>query len=108
MKKGYRYASEKLSAARRALMLPHPKGEEHSIIGAFHECMLAFHDLDRSELPDDPRTWIATVERLMDTTDIPEDPNGTWLIKARQLSEEDRFDLSRTVDELAWWFSHNA
>jgi hypothetical protein len=35
----YRYPAEKLAAARRILMLPHPKGEADSLGVAFLECI---------------------------------------------------------------------
>ena len=34
----YMHLAEKLSDARRALMLPHPEGETESIVNAFSEC----------------------------------------------------------------------
>jgi hypothetical protein len=90
-------------------MLPHPRGEAASIASAFHECFLGLGDLIRDDLDPDARTWIATLEALMGTTGI-QDPSGrgTWQIKAETLTEDERFTLSRTVDELAWWFhSHS-
>lgn len=41
----------------------------------------------------------------MDTTGI-KDPagKGAWYIKAEQLTEEQKFELSSVVDELAHWF----
>ena len=51
----FAYPAEKLSAARRILMIPHPRGEAESIANAFHECSLGLHDLKRNELDDKAR-----------------------------------------------------
>ncbi len=101
----YGYQSEKLSAARHCLMLPHSQGVESSIANAFHECTLAFHDMDESGLSDDARTWVSKIKEIMDTTGL-EDPNdeGTWVVKARDLSVDQQIELSRVVDELAHYF----
>jgi hypothetical protein len=99
------YQSEKFSVARRALMLPHPRGEDASIASAFGECTLGLHHLDRSTLDDDARAWVRRLEELMDTTGLS-DPatDGLWAVKARKLSIDEKLELSRTVDELAHWF----
>jgi hypothetical protein len=104
----YGYAAEKLAAARRALMLPHPNGEPRSILTAYMECILAFNGLDRDKLPEDPSTWIHTIEELMDTTGIPESDRGTGIVKAERMTVEERSTFSHAVDELAWWFSHHS
>jgi hypothetical protein len=61
--------------------------------------------LDESGLDDNARTWISKINEFMDTTGL-HDPNseGLWTIKARQLSTDDKIELSRCVDELAHWF----
>lgn len=99
------YQSEKFATARRALMLPHSRGEHSSIADAFHECSLGLHGLDRTALDDDSRRWLDSLERLMDTTGLS-DPNGEglWTVKARTLTVDDKLELSRIVDELAFWF----
>jgi len=101
----FMYQAEKLSAAMRSLMLPHPQGEAESIMHAFHNCSLGFHDLHDKDLDDNARSWVATIKELMDTTGI-DDPmgRGTWLIKAERLTEDQRCELSNAVDELAHWF----
>jgi len=83
----YRYLSEKLSAARYALMLPHSQGEEASISQAFHECVLGFHDLDEEQLDDNERDWVSTIKLLMEAL--------------RPLSTDQMIELSSSVDELA-------
>jgi len=101
----FTYPSEKFSVARSSLMLPHPRGEAASIASAFHECSLGLHDVRDEDLDNHARGWVAKLRELMDTSGI-QDPTGRgmWLIKAEQLSEEEKFELSRIVDELAHWF----
>lgn len=99
------YQSEKFSVARRALMLPHPHGEDASIASAFFECSLGLTDLDRSKLDDNATAWIRRLEKLMDNTGLS-DPagNGLHALKAQKLSIDEKLELSRIVDELAHWF----
>ena len=86
-------------------MLPHPRGEAASISSAFHECSLGLHELDRQDVDDNAAQWLRQLDDLMNTDGL-EDPHekGTWLVKAEQLSEDQKFDLSRIIDELAHWF----
>lgn len=101
----YGYQSEKLSAARHCLMLPHSQGIEHSIAHAFHECSLALHQMDESDLDDNARSWIAKIKGFMDTTDITNAAGeGAWAVKARGMTTDQQIELSRAVDELAHWF----
>ncbi|MBK1888460.1 hypothetical protein Undi14_00335 [Undibacterium sp. 14-3-2] len=101
----FSYQAEKLSVARRNLMLPHPTGEAASIAAAFHECHNAFHNIDREGLDDNSRQWVEKIEGLMGTNGL-QDPNGvgTWHIKAEQLSVDEKRELSSAVNELAHWF----
>lgn len=101
----YAYAWEKFSAARRSLMLPHPRGEASSIADAFHECSLGLRDIQLDDLDSDSRSSVLTLQSLMNTDGI-EDVNGigTWRIKGDRLSVDQRIDLSRLIDELASWF----
>ena len=105
MKEQYKYSSEKFSVARRSLMLPQPRGEAESIASAFHEISLGLHNLDEGGLDEAARTWVEKIKKLMDTTGI-DDPagRGQWLIKAEQLKEDQKFELSRVLGELAHWF----
>jgi len=105
MKDQFRYPAEKFSVARLSLMLPHPRGEATSIASAFHEISLGLYDLDEVDLDEQARSWINEINELMDTTGI-KDPSGRgqWLIKAEQLTEDQKFELSRIVNELAYWF----
>lgn len=101
----YKYAAEKLAAARRALMAPHPDGEADSFGHAFLECDFGIRDVQLDKLDDNARTLIATIRRLMDTTGI-DDPQdrGTWFLKAERLNVDDKCQFSRAIDELADWF----
>lgn len=96
----YTYQSEKLSVARHRLMLPHSKGEAQSVIEALHECAHAFHNLDRDSLEDDPRRWIFKIEEYMGVTGFGETP-------ARELTTDEKIELSNTIDELAHWFERH-
>ena len=86
-------------------MLPHPRGESESIAHAFRSCSLGLHDLDRESLDDNARDWVRTIEKLMDTTGLSDpDGRGLWAVKAESLKEDQKFQLSRVVDELAHYF----
>lgn len=98
------YASEKFAAARRILMLPHPKGEATAVADAFHECSLGLHQLDRSKLDQNSLDWVNQLESLMDTKHV-QGETGRWLAKAETFSIDEKLEISRLVDELAWWFS---
>lgn len=87
----YTRQAEKLSAARRCLMLPHSHGIEQSISDAFRECGLAFHRMDESGLNDKSRQWVTTIKEFM-------------IVGAGSLSTNQQIELSRVVDELAHWF----
>ena len=101
----FSYQAEKFACARRALMLPHTNGIAASIEYAFMECSHGMHNLSKDSLDDSARNWINVIERFMDTSEI-QDPTGrgAWLIKAEQLSVDDQMELSRLIDELAFWF----
>jgi len=106
----YSYQSEKLSSARRALMLPHTGGEAQSIADAFLECSLAFHNFSENALGDDSaRDWVLQIKEFMNTDGL-HDPNikGTWFVKAETLDVDQKLTLSRAVDELAHWFAGRA
>lgn len=101
----YGYQAEKLSAARRCLMIPHPHGVGQSIADAFMECQLAFHRMVETGLDDNARRWVATIKGYMDTSGISAtEGEGIWVVKARTLDTDQQLELSRVVDELAHWF----
>jgi hypothetical protein len=100
------YQAEKFSAARRNLMLPHPRGAAQSIAGAFHACWLGLKDLQTDNLDEGVQNWLEKLEDLMDTSGIEDTSGrGKWVLKAEQLTEEQKLELSRVIDELAHWFT---
>jgi hypothetical protein len=99
------YQAETFSTARRILMLPHPRGEQDSIARAFHECSLGLHDLDRSGLDENARGRVKRLEELMAIAGFSEvNRVGAETVMACEPSLEEKFELSRIVDELAYWF----
>lgn len=102
----YGYQMQKFSQARQCLMLPHPMGEARSIAHAFDHCNHGLGELrDLEELDEDKRNSIQKLKGLMDTSGL-NDPNGrgTWEVKAEKLTEAQRFELSRVIDDLADFF----
>jgi hypothetical protein len=100
----YVYQAETFSAARRTLMLPHPRGEQDSIQRAFDECRLGLHDFDRDGLDENARGRVERLEELMATARVSDANVGAGAVKATELSLEEKFELSRIIDELAYWF----
>lgn len=101
----FAYQAEKLSAARSSLMLPHPQGEAQSIAHAFHECSLGLHELNEDQLDDNARSWVRRLKELMSTDGLRDpDGRGLWAVKAEDLGVDEKYELSRIVDELAHWF----
>lgn len=101
----YSYQVEKFSSARRALMLPHDRGEANSIVDAFHECNLAFNLFNESNLSETARNYIRKLKEYMDSTDIvDESGEGTWLVKARAFSTDEKREISHLINELAYLF----
>ena len=100
----YMHLAEKLSDARRALMLPHPEGETESIVNAFSECSQVLRIHPTPDLDDSASDWAETILGLMDTSKFDESAgDGTWDLKVSSLSVEDKYELSNAVDELASW-----
>lgn len=106
----FMYAAEKLDAARRSLMLPHPRGEAQSLANAFHECMLGLGGVRLDDLDENARSWLRTIRETSDTEGI-EDPTGqkgTWYIKAERLKDDEKQAFAHAVDELSHWFDRHA
>jgi hypothetical protein len=105
------YQMETFSKARGVLMAPHPKGEAESFMHAFNECGHGLRDLETKHpsddgLNDNVRGWLKIVRRIMDTSQIqPDSVKGTHLQKAEQLTIDEKFEFSHTLDELASWFA---
>lgn len=104
MNQKYMYPTEKLNAARRILMLPHPGGEARSLAGAFHECSLGLKGFSDEDFDSHSQTWFRTIRETMDTTGV-EDPSGegTWLRRAKSLDVDQKAAFASAVDELADW-----
>ena len=101
------YASEKFSTARHMLMLPHSSGEDASIADAFHEISLCLHGADIEAIEDiDTRQWIQKLQQFMNTEGL-DDPSGvgTYRVKARGFTTDDKIEISRLVDDLAYRLS---
>ncbi len=87
-------------------MLPHRQGEDASIASAFEFCKRAFHNFDETSIEDeDARGWVEAIKAFMDTTGV-DDPSGRgrWLVRAEQLTADQRAELSRALDALGTWF----
>lgn len=101
----YTYPAEKFSIARLTLMLPHPDGEHASLETALIECRLGLHRMNRAKLDQKIRSQIYTLECFMDSTGFSDaDGHSAWTIRLKGLSDEEKSEISRLVDELAYWF----
>jgi hypothetical protein len=102
----FSYQSEKLSSARRALMAPHPNGEEYGFVTAFNHCHHGLAELDLNHVEDeDARLWIDSIWRLMSTEGVRRvTGEGLWVQRARQMTLDEKEEFSRAVAELASWF----
>ena len=97
---------ETFSAARRALMLPHPDGEAESIVSAFAECDRGIKDVDQGGLDEHAWEWLGKLEALMNTDGLElKFGKALWTLKAERLSEDEKFELSDVVNSLADWFT---
>jgi hypothetical protein len=102
--KNFGYQAERFRSAVYELMLPHPKGEEDAIARAFHECSLAFQDLDPEDLDESAREWARRLEEFMRADSAVSDHQRIWIAKAGKLSEEQKQELSACIYELNAWF----
>jgi len=102
----FMYQAEKFGDARRALMAPHPKGEEDSFARAFHECWVGLKDLDESRLDGGTRHAVDVIRRALDTAGVASiSPAGVlWPSKIKSMDERERYEFSNAVDTLATWF----
>ena len=99
----YAYPAEKLHQARHTLMAPHPGGEAASFAGAFELCGRCRNELDQVD-DDQACHWIETIRKIMDTSGL-DDPEhrGLFIVRAEQLTLDEKTEFSRVVDELASW-----
>ena len=94
------YQGKQFSNARRVLMAPHPKGDEHGFEVAFMYCRNALSELNLEHVEDEEaRQRIATVERLMNS-----DRDLSFEQRARRMTLEDKEEFSKAVDGLASYF----
>ena len=95
----FRYASEKLGAAVRSLMLPH-LDEATSIASAMREIGLALKPGDDLE-NDEANRWRDGIFRIMSTRGVS-DPGGKGLlvVRAKQLTKDEKYQFSGYVWEL--------
>lgn len=101
------YPTEKLTDARRILMLPHSKGETDSVVLAMHECSLGLRNVQEKDLDGHAVDNLRTLRQLMDTTGLTDSSGrGLWAIKVEKFSEEEKHEFSKAVDSLAHWFEH--
>jgi hypothetical protein len=90
VKKDFGYQWEKMSQAVRALMAPHPEGEEQAFGYARHACQLGMDAFDPGVVTDpDAKKWIQIVIYAMET---------------KPMTYEQRLEFSDAVYELAIWF----
>ena len=96
----FRYASEKLGAAVRNLMVPNVD-EARSMASAMHEIGLGLKEGE--DLGDhEANRWRDGIFRLMSTEGV-EDPGGeegTLQVRVRQLTQDEKHEFSRYVWEL--------
>ena len=114
----YSYPAGKFGAAQHALMLPHSHGEVASITAAFRECDLGLKEISDADLDDNAREWVRTLKEHMSTAALGEqgatgelsdaDRSGLWRMKAETLTEDQKFEFSQAVTELATWFDQRA
>jgi hypothetical protein len=89
-------------------MLPFYDGEDGALANAFHLCSRALEGfrLDRSKLANEAKVldWIRVIEETMNTDGLADPASiGTWRVKARSLTVEEKSAFSTAVDELASW-----
>ncbi len=101
----YFYPTEKLNQARHTLMAPHPEGEAASFADAFGLCNACRNGLDQVD-DELARDWIKAIRKIMETSGL-DDPErrGLYVVRAEQLTLDEKSEFSRIVDELASWLN---
>ena len=103
--------SQRFSAARRSLMLPHGDGEAAAIASAMNACALGLRNLRRGLLDEHASRWLLELEALLGTSAELASANpdrARWLTRAAELDSTAQADFSRLVDELAHWFERKS
>jgi hypothetical protein len=80
----YRYPAEKIAAARRVLLAPHPQGDAKAFAGAMLEFDIGMKRLPADDLDESARGWAATIRRVMKTEGIA-DPEGRETMNSRPM-----------------------
>jgi len=64
-------------------------------------------ELQTDDLDSDARDWVRRLKDLMDTSGVEDNGSGrgTSFLKAEQLTEEQKSELTAIIDELAHWFA---
>ena len=102
----YSFPAEKFSLARDALMQPHPDGQHAALEAALIECRVGLHRMNRSKLDSTTRSQIFTLEGFMDSTGFSAvDGESAWTVRLKGLSDQERSEIFRLVDELANFFA---
>jgi len=94
---GFRYAAEKLDAARRTLKR-HPELDDDSIWSALHECWLGLREIRRDDLDALARSWLDGLDAIRGDDELPA-PEAI-----SKLDRTERLELYRHVVNLAEWF----
>jgi hypothetical protein len=105
----FRYAAEKLAAARRALMAPHSEGEAADFVGAKWEFDIGTRGFRDEELDAHARAWVATIRQTFAGATIREAADvETAARRVERLTLEEKAEFAVAVDELANWFRRRA
>ena len=102
----YAYQLQKFAAARSSLMLPFAD-ESEAIAGAFNSCDAGLKTLDRNLITDG--AMLRRLREIDDALDITQVGDlhgyGMWRLNAKKMTEEEKRNFSRNVDECANWFA---
>ena len=83
--------------------------ESAAIAGAFSNCEAGLKTLDRNLVTDDEMLRrLREIEAALDITEVSDlHGHGMWRLKAKKMTEEEKRNFSRNVDECANWFSRH-
>jgi hypothetical protein len=102
----YSFPAEKFAVARDALMQPHPDGQHAALEAALIECRIGLHRMNRSKLDSSIRSRLFRLEGFMDSTGFSAvDGDSAWTVRLKGLSDEEKSEIFRLVDELANFFA---
>jgi hypothetical protein len=102
------YQMQHFTAARRALMPPfHRDDENEGFCGAMAECRLAIRRFKVDTVSADAQDSLAVIMSALDVTGLVDPPGGRHglaIVKARQMTRQEKSDFSQAVDALATYF----